>query len=518
MDNGAHILYTDEDLNTLGQVMGNVSLTITGTSHIVGDVYGGGALSDANSDDTKTTTVNILDGTYDGNIYGGGQGRLADVDNDIDAVAAKVNGVVTVNIGSIDGEGNVSGNATLRSSSVFGCNNINGSPQADVFVNVYKAAQSDGVNTVADDGYAIDQVFGGGNAADYAPAGSNKATVHVYTCYNTIRRVFGGGNAAAAREVMNIVDGGRFDWVYGGGNGEVTAANIVGDVTLEVNGGTIDHLLNGSNHSGTIGGTITATITNESGCGTGDDVIEEYFCGNNEAPIGASGLTTTIACSPLKTPAHIVNLYGGSNQASIDGPVTLNLYGGHIDNVYAGSKGTNEIAANINGDVTLNLYGGTVGNAFGGCDVNGAISGLITVNVFENSDCPLVITNVYGGGNNAAYAPTFAVGAGEKRIAPRVNILKGRVNNDVFGGGLGASATVTANPKVVVGEEVESTTYRCTVGGNLFGGGSQAAVNGDTEVHLLNKSVIVGNVYGGGNEATVDGDTKVIVNGVPLEP
>ncbi|MCR4931757.1 MAG: hypothetical protein K5918_04890 [Bacteroidales bacterium] len=151
----------------------------------------GGGINDA--------TVNILGGTYDGNIYGGGQGRLADVDNDIDEVAAKVKGVVTVNIGADDGAGNYSGDANLTASSVYGCNNTNGSPQADVFVNVYKTARTVGTNTVADAGYAIDQVFGGGNAADYALEDGNaasikKATVHIYTCDNTVRRIFGGGN------------------------------------------------------------------------------------------------------------------------------------------------------------------------------------------------------------------------------------------------------------------------------------------------------------------------------------
>lgn len=501
-----HILYTDVVLTTLGRVMGNVSLTITGTSHIEGDVYGGGALSNANTNASNTTTVNILGGIYDGNIYGGGQGRLADVVNDIEAVAAKVNGVVTVNIGSDDGGGIYSGSANLTASSVYGCNNTNGSPQADVFVNVYKTAQTAGTNTVADGGYAIDQVFGGGNAANYAledgnAASTKKATVHIYTCDNTIRRVFGGGNAAAAQGVATIVDGGRFDWVFGGGNGELTAANIGnGGVALTVNGGIYNHLFNGSNQNGTIGGSITATLTSSSGC---QEDIKEYFCGNNLMPI-TNDLTTTIVCN-TEYPVYIGDLYGGSNLASITGNVTLNIEGGIIDNVYAGSKGTNETDANITGNVLLNIHGGIIGNAFGGSNVRGTIGGTITVNVYEDSECPLSINNVYGGGQLAPYSHSAGY--------PEVNIIKGAVNQDVFGGGLGIGAAVTGTPKVTIGAEKESVAYPCRVGGNVFGGGNAAAINGNTNVEVTNQAVVNGSVFGGGNAAAVSTDTEVKLMG-----
>ena len=506
VDGTNHILYTTEDLTTLGTVTGNVTLTITGNSHIEGDVYGGGALSTANTNASNTTTVNILGGTYDGNIYGGGQGRLADVDNGITAVAAKVNGVVTVNIGEDDGAGNYSGSANLIASSVYGCNNTNGSPQADVFVNVYKTARTAGTNTVADAGYAIDQVFGGGNAADYAPedgsaASTKKATVHIYTCDNTIRRVFGGGNAAAAQGVATIVDGGRFDWVFGGGNGELTAANIGnGGVALTVNGGIYNHLFNGSNQNGTIGGPIAATLTSSSGC---EEDIKEYFCGNNLMPITAD-LTTTIACNP-EHPVYITDLYGGSNLASITGNITLTVEGGIIGNIYAGSKGTNETDAAITGNVLLNIHGGTIGNAFGGSNVKGTIGGTITVNVYENSECPLSVNNVYGGGQQAPYSHSAGY--------PEVNIIKGTVNQNVYGGGLGVNATVTGSPKVTIGAERESVAYPCRVGGDIFGGGNAAAVNGNTNVEIKNRATVGGNVFGGGNDAAVSTNTEVkIVN------
>ena len=217
---------------------GNVALTINGST-VHGNVYGGSALGSVNDAAADATTVHVLAGTVNGNIYGGGLGEAGAAN----VAKGQVNGTVTVNIGATDGAQNptYSGNATINGS-VYGCNNTNGSPKANVTVNIYKTAHNttNAASYTEDDGtngnptYAIDEVFGGGNQADYSPASNdNRATVHVYTCYNTIRRVFAGGNAAAALGVANIIDGGRFLFVYGGGNGEVRAADINAGGSIE---------------------------------------------------------------------------------------------------------------------------------------------------------------------------------------------------------------------------------------------------------------------------------------------
>ncbi len=81
VDNSNHILYTKEDLTTLGTVTGNASLTITGDSRIgtvendeaSGHVFGGGEESEVDGD----TSV-ILSGNTEvfGNVYGGGNKGL----------------------------------------------------------------------------------------------------------------------------------------------------------------------------------------------------------------------------------------------------------------------------------------------------------------------------------------------------------------------------------------------------------------------------------------------------------
>ena len=452
-----------------------------------------------------------------GNIYGGGLGEAGAAN----VAKGQVNGTVTVNIGATDGAQNptYSGNATINGS-VYGCNNTNGSPKANVTVNIYKTAhnttnaasytEDDGTN--GDPTYAIDEVFGGGNQADYNPTEStSRTTVHVYTCNNRIRRVFAGGNAAAALGVANIIDGGRFHYVYGGGNGEVSPANInAGGTDLQVHGGNITYLFGGSNHSGTITGPMRVSVDGDGDCAQ-DMYIAEFFCGNNEAPINTS-IVATIGCG-----TKFGDVYGGCNQADITGNVTLTIEGGEMNNVYGGSKGSNSTAANITGNVTLNIYGGYIKeDAFGGSNINGNITGTITVNMDWsqasstcNDESDLHVRNVFGASNLALYTPTNASGN-----YPQVNIKHGIVSGNVFGAGNGdpndaTKGIVTSNPVVVIGDA--NSNHYAIVSGDVYGGGNNAAVTGSTSVTYNdnNASSTVAQLFGGGNAAGVSGAAAV---------
>lgn len=540
---------------------GNVEVNINGSGvNIYGDVYGGSALGDVNTSVGNTTIVNILDGTlhsvtdnstgfpvyHGGNVYGGGLG---------DATHAPVeNGIVIVNIGTGTPDPvnpftvlptGVSGDATIGGN-VYGCNNTAGSPQDNVIVNVFKTAHTDGSdgNSTQGTGFAIANVFGGGNEADYAPiASGKKATVNVYTCDNTIRRVFGGGNAAATPPVETNIQGGHIQQVFGGGNGERGvdyAADINGNVYLNIHGGNVEQFFGGSNQNGHIDGSIYTDVTSDGPCG--GMVINEFFCGSNEVDI-IGDVITTLTCSENMT---VTNLYGGCNQANITGNVVLNIEGGTYTNVFGGSKGrlsgTNSPedpgkSADITGNVTLNLKGGTIENAFGGSNVNGNIGGTITVNVVDVEDpfCPLYVTNIYGGSNLTDYEPTYDPAPGTERITPIVNVVhaKNGISGNVYGGSKGEEGVTTnvlSNPLVNIGYDATAmNTYipssyvsgystllaspRAIIAGSVFGGGDAAKVTGNTAIYLRNRAKVFGNVYGGGNEGVVTGDTKVIVNG-----
>ena len=506
--------------------IGNVEGTITPI--IYGDIYGGSALGNVNNAATDQTTINFLNGTLHGNLYGGGLGDSQH--------AAKVYGQVVVNISNTT-QTEAQCKIDLRTATIYGCNNTNGSPQDNVTVNVYKTAHNFSDYTTGDKyttdytpgngdpapAYAIDQVFGGGNQANYAPLNSdeehpNKATVNIYGCDNTIRRVFGGGNAAEAYGVVTTINGGRFDYIFGGGNGEVAAANIgAGGTNLTIDAGVINHLFGGSNTLGTIAGPMSVNITNTGNC---TEDIKEFFGGGNLAQIGTAenpvNLVTNIACG-----TNFGAVYGGSNLADIYGNVTLNINGGVIGEVYAGSKGraadaANNItaqAANIVGNTTLNIYGGQINNAFGGSNINGNITGSITVNLEwgDSNSCNETpsIGNIYGASNLATYTPNTP------GSYPAVNIKKGTVTNSVFGGGKGdpndpTKGVVTSNPVVTIGDVTEGhESYVATVSGDVYGGGDAAAVIGNTSVLLQKSNSSVRKLFGGGNAAGVNINSSI---------
>ena len=543
-----------------------------------GDLYGGSAYGTVNDEDTDKITVNVRNGvikrntynsvTYGGDVYGGGLGVTGD-DN-----KGKVNGEVTVNVGRFENKKNpitnndttiYYGKATIGHN-VYGANNSGGSPQSDVTVNIYGTAHTakDSVDYAGNDAtFAIDQVFGGGNYADYKPMSGgqinmDKTTyVNIFGCDNTIRRVFGGADAANTTNVSTDIQGGRFAEVFGGGNGEEYstthpeyAADILGNVSLAIHGGEVSLFFVGSNQNGTIAGTSTVTVDQSGPCGSSMN-IDEFFCGGNYANV-VGDVNATISCAQGMT---VRNLYGGCNRAKIvkkddgtGGNVFLTVNGGTFQNIYGGSKGyidtddpSNNFSADIEGDIQLTIQGGTIDTIFGGCNILGNVEGKITVTVIDTiNDCDLNIYNIYGSGRNAAYTPTDNT---ITKASPEVNIIHGTVikeartvngqtvyTGNVFGGGYGSDAIVTSSPKVTIGYNAStaSTTIQnlvpswlttspnkptATVEGNVYGGGHGAKVIGNPHVILdgTSKVDVNGNVYGGGCEAEVQGNPKVEV-------
>ena len=541
-------------------VSGNTSVLMQGTTATVGHcVYGGGALAAVGTaSGDQTTTVSIEGGRVNESVYGGG---LGDANN-----AADVGSNVTVNIGRSDDTptetaGVTSYNSVVIGENVFGANNQNGTPSGNIVVNIYHTAHNatNQVSTFANvdalvaanhdaSYFAIQGVYGGGNEASYTPAASCSTTVTIYGCENTVKMVYGGGRAAnvgtSGGPLTNAiveVQGGRIDTLFAGGDGHTLthpgqawnattnpyrAANIFGDATAFIHGGYYTAAFAGSNTSGTISGTQSLTIDKDGPCSSQEELIGSLFGGGNMADVNGD-ISLTVACGAGK----FKEIYGGANMANINnGNVTLNIFGGTMTNVYGGSKGVADdpntvadesVAANIDGNVTLNLYGGTVTNAFGGSNQNGNITGNITVNVLdkEATSCELHVTNLYGAGNVTAYSPTDA-----NATSPVVNLIHIKnnngtedlgVSNDVFGGGLGLTATVTANPVVNIGYDATTQASILSavpggytqhsgfplamVGNNVYGGGSLASVEGSTTVNVRHANTVIKNtIYGAG--------------------
>ena len=71
----------------------------------------------------------------------------------------------------------------------------------------------------------------------------------------------------------------------------------------------------------------------------------------------------------------------------------------NMDYVYGGAKN-----ANVKGGVDLVVTSGHFNGVFGGNDTSGSIQGPITLTIEETGCAPLIIDNLYLGGNLAAYS------------------------------------------------------------------------------------------------------------------
>ena len=526
----------------------NVTVTIGSTATVPtvwGNIYGGSALGQVNASTSDLTKIDLLKGTVNGNVFGGGLGlknATGHFDNGTyvvadDSVAAIVNGNVQVNIGA-PADATSGSNDVKVTGSIFGGNDFCGGPLGEIAVHIYATkhttdntalatANISGLSDVKNDDsrwYALEAVYGGGNLAHYQPAPSNPqkhALVYVHGCFNTIKYLYGGGNAANTPADSVIIDGGRFHKIFGGGNGEIASlpgANVTqGNAYTQVNGGVYAYIFGGSNTKGNIAGDVKLNINPNGGCGL--EVVENLYGGGNLA--AGKGGTLDVRCGDIT----LGNVYGGANAAYVDGDITLNIYGGTgIQYVFGGSREVPEAVqtANsgygINGSVTLNLYGGEIANAFGGSNSRGNIKGTITVNVDDarNQNCPLKVDNVYGGGKDAPYTPQTPGSSPMvyvKNVQSHASAASpyNKVRLDVFGGGLGVDAVVTSNPVVYIGDADGTSGNLAQVGNNVYGGGSQAPVNGSTTVTVRKSNTIIENtIYGAGKGDRSNPDAALV--------
>ena len=556
------------------------------------DVYGGGALANTNTDvsddasaKTLDTKVNLHGGTINRNVYGGGLGRQARAGKDavgtegqedyepavepLSAVEAKVKGDVLVELNGkkVIGEGGTEewpDNCVVKGD-IFGCNNLNGSPQHAVTVHIFKTVGYEGhegtasdkmdSSNKADHTYHVSAVYGGGNLAAFMPdeesvADSVQARVIIDGCDMTsIRQVYGGGNAASA-PATNITVNGTYEIeeVFGGGNGldditinDVTMANPGANVGYK-NYSTYDSEHNVWNDNADADTKEERQAQNSPYVyGTGiasiniyDGRIHRVFGGSNTK---GNVRKTAVTLLDDMGGCHfcIDEAYGGGKSASMDAEAQLLMACiPGLNAVYGGAE-----EADINDNVTLNITNGTFKRVFGGNNLSGTIRGSITVNVEETGCRPVVIGELYGGGNQAGYSVygyKEVTENGEKVWRPResdddsgtgpatpyddpqVNVKSFTSIGAIYGGGYGSGATMVGNPTVSINEVVGKFA---TTGENSSDYDEDGNYKGKTitvddhEVdlppHATGKIGAIGKVFGGGNAAMVMGNTHVNV-------
>ena len=574
---GGHILNVFGGNNASGTVSGDIVLNVNQRGYTsstcpinIGYLYGGG-----NRADSKVAQMNIYYADKIDYVYGGARAANMTGNVNLNIVAGKIGTVFGGNdsSGVIDGKITVSVNwdesadktitfddgttfdavTLLRENNsletVYGGGNVaaygtDTKPgtievkilNADMTGNVFgggKEAEVTGTTQVTIGDWNPDHlvfigkdVYGGGDQAGVT-AGT---TVTVNDCATVIiGDVYGGGNAAAVG-VKGVTDhneqvgtnvtvwGGTINRVFGGGHGypEYTppvGADIYGNTNVGIYGGTIQEAFGGSNSVGNITGKANITL-------------DQRMC---EIP-DEGGYRQQDAC-----PVSVQEIYGAGNQAKMDGEPNLTiLCVEELGEIYGGAR-----AADIDRDIVLNISSGKYRKVFGGNNISGKINGTITVNIDETGCYPIVIDELYGGGNQAEYE------APEGKVSPVVNVISCTSIGKVFGGGYGEEAVITGSPYVNI-DMVEgdwsnrikpNTTEhpwnnKLGIIGTVFGGGNAANVEGGTNVNIGTKTDITrtngeelpvqgvnikGNVYGGGNQADVTGKTKVQIGSEPAE-
>ena len=523
------------------------TLNMTG-GWVKSSVYGGGEIGAV----AENATVNINGGTvgtkvvdpndatwsyYFGSVFGGGKGSVDNITYPSTTPAEEQ--IPISEAGTTGGDVAVKLNETVASdddakgaivNQVFGCNDMNGSPKGMVTVHVYATQNADkaDISTKAEKGtdtYDVMAVYGGGNLAAYEPTDLTtcKTNVIIDGCgLTSIRQVYGGGNAAST-PATDVEVNGTYEIleIFGGGNGldnlpdgrpnpganvgyknytvyEKDGANWVakddpdydtkeertadgstiiygtGRASINVFGGTVHRVFGGSNTKGNVRQTAVTLLDENSGC---PFQVDEAYGGGKSAPMDAEA-KLQMACIPGLQAA-----YGGAEAAAIKGNVTLNITNGTFDRV------------------------------FGGNNISGTIDGSITVNIEEIGCRPVIIGELYGGGNLAGYSVYGYEADGTPKETgtrlyedPQVNVKSFTSIGKIYGGGFGVGATMVGNPTVNV-NEVYGKYYNDDV--SIVGEDAETPNHYPIPSHKKGKMGAIHTVFGGGNAAKVKGNTTV---------
>ena len=535
------------------------TLNMTGGT-VKSSIYGGGEIGAV----AENATVNIKGGTvgtkvvdseddtkyyYFGSVFGGGKGSVDNITYpgdtpDEDKIPISEAGTTGGNVAVNLNEGVAQNKKGAIVSQVFGCNDMNGSPKGTVTVHVY-STQTAGNTDIATkpekdtETYDVMAVYGGGNLAAYEPTdlttGSTKVIID--GCgLTSVRQVYGGGNAAST-PATDVEINGTYEILelFGGGNGFDALPN--GDPNPGANVGYRDyHLVENNPEFATKEARVDGAAFAPYRYGTGEatvnvkgGTIHRVFGGSNtKGNVRKTALTMLEEVTNAGVPKckfDVDEAYGGGKSAPMDAEAQLLMACiPGLEEVYGGAE-----AADIHDDVTLTITNGTFNRVFGGNNVSGTISGKITVNVEETGCRPIVIGELYGGGNLAAYSKYGYKDDGTPKESgsnpfddPVVNVRSFTSIGAVYGGGYGTGARMIASPTVNLNESLGTPATYPTTGDdfdeNGFKGKTITLDEGkETEhtvtlpAHTKGKMGAIGDVFGGGNAAEVKGNTTVNV-------
>ena len=385
--------------------------------------------------------------------------------------------------------------------------------------------------------------------------------------------IFGGGNKKSVDQTHLQIDGGDWQYIYGGSYQE----NVGGETYVHVSGDAAVKYLYG----GCYGGVSEGNIYVEYGCcreyyskipgssagktfvrGGGHDiagqapvadvtgnrleikilpgaVLSEVYGATNsmlhcddiyvtvEKGVrvlnSVSGGTSTSNGDILSKPANGFAIKGKQYTANSDIHVEFNGDGRKdSDHLYSASVYGGGIFGNVNGniDVTVN---GDVQYVYGGSS-NGDVTGDINIEINGG---------VHAGGHNADmvmgnvstwYGGTVTSGCTQGNVTG--NIVTTITKNGTIHAAIGGCeyGVVTGNTRInvygrVIRKNYESAARYLNAAGCIFGGGysnnygAESDVKGTASIYVYEGSDIQDDVYGGGRSSNVSGGSKIVICG-----
>ncbi len=314
-----------------------------------------------------------------------------------------------------------------------------------------------------------------------------------------------GGDSSS---INNTLTSGEYGTFIGGNSdstGQTGTGDVNGDIVNNIKNTTVSGNFVGGNWTNDASGKasklggVSGTISNTLGEGT---VIKGKVYGGNlssgfyESQKDIIGTVKTV--NTVVNGAQIgswVVLAGGEAVGRVEDYVSFQLNSGSVGgSVYAGGASKRDWISEkgIKGNTYTYVNGTTVaGDVYAGGWENGVVEGLGVVQITGGS-----VSNVYGGGNGGSM--------GSSMISTKEG---GVVNGNIYGGGI--NDTVKGNTQIEIYGNSD-------VKGDIYGGGrgADSKVLGGSSIRFVSNSNFTGTVDGAGQDGgTVAGSRRLIFGG-----
>lgn len=495
----------------------NSNIIIDGGT-ILRNVYGGGnygAVGASSNSATTKTEIQVLDGTVNGSVYGGG--------NNNGAGARNKNATVTIDMTG----------GTIHSN-VYGGSRQTGTIYGDVNVNIM--------------GGTVDtSVYGGGEGG--STGWSSSGTYVTGSIYVTVgnrslsllptigQNVYGGSafgtvngsstSTTVANETTNVtVNSGTIQGaVYGGGQGNDTyTPYVLGNITVNINGGIINQVYGTDDAAGTPNGYARVYLNGGS--------INKAFGGGNQA----DSRDTYIYLQG----STVNEIYGGGNQAGADNTY-VELTKGSVVDTYGGSNQSGNVTSskvitqenkteNSQNGVSVNVILNKTELDQNQSDYQSRIEGTIQIlNQTSANITDWTLTFDFPSAKlDYNYSQTELIQNGNTITMTEANRYWG--TNSIPANGaytisqfgflsyVGTEDFHLVNLKLLATDE-NGKSYEYTIDGlqvnTIYGGNNAGGTVTTSDIQITNSTVK--NVYGGNNEDGTTGDTNIVVTGSTLD-